>query len=406
MPSGKRKKRTDLTVQVIKASPLDLKAPDDTGTDTLKRYRYQAELFAPYCFECATNGRIVSIVAEHFEDVLIEFDDRWHFVQVKTRNANLGPWKLGDAHDGIESLWRSHKSISQRKDINASYALFLEGPIAKDDLLSYLVVSDSCRTTMSSTPNPDLVTKIAKKLRITHNECQDFLRKVTVVPNQPTRQDVASRHIHLLGQIALGVPHKELEVTYGRLVDTVLNAMAAVRIGDALVGIISPSGMVNVTPEIQKKILTRDALKKCLGSIAYGPNLLLRRLVTPDMPRPTDLEMKLLAAGADATVIQDAKSLRANASIREAEILAQSYDDLQLEDVRARLLVLGNSVIQKHRQEATPAVNGYGELLATLMGHEASCDPNRLFRQDAYFLFGELCVLADECKFDWGVTLA
>ncbi len=406
MPRGKTKKRTDPAGQVAKASPLDLKAPDNTGTDTLKRYRYQAQLFAPYCFECASNGRIISIVAEHFEDVLIEFNDRWHFVQVKTRNANLGPWKLADALDGIQSLWRSYKIISQRKDITASYALFLEGAIAKDDPLNDLVMSDGGCTAMSTTPNADLVTRIPKKLGITHKQCQEFLRKVTVVPNQPTRQDIASRHINLLGQMAPSVSHKELEATYERLVNQVLDAMAAERIGDALFGIISASGIVSVTPEIQKKILTRDALKTCLGSIAYGPNLLLRRLVTPDMSRPTDLEMKLLAAGADETVVKDAKLLRANASIREIEILAQSYDDYQLEDVRARLLVLGNSIIQKHRKEAKPAVNGYGEVLETVMEHAANCDPNRLFQQDAHFLFGELCMLADECKFDWGVTLA
>src|SRR5574341_294040 len=113
----------------MESSLLDMTPPDNTGPDTLRRYRYQAQLVVPYCLDCVTNGKVMSVLMEHFEDIVIEYQDVWHFVQVKTRNQNLGPWKLSDALDGIKSLWRTYQSIHQIKSIKASYALFLEGAI-------------------------------------------------------------------------------------------------------------------------------------------------------------------------------------------------------------------------------------------------------------------------------------
>ena len=78
--------------------------PDDTGTDTLKRYRYQAQLALPFCLACARKERVRSVIMEHFEDIVVEYDDYWHFIQVKTRNSNLGQWTLTAAMDGLKSL--------------------------------------------------------------------------------------------------------------------------------------------------------------------------------------------------------------------------------------------------------------------------------------------------------------
>ena len=387
-------------------TPLNMKPPDDTGSDTLRRYRYQAHITATYCLDCATNGNVRSVIPEHFEDIVIEYQDHWHFIQVKTRNQNLGPWKLTDAMDGLKSLWRTYQSINAHKIINTTYALLLEGAIAKDDLLNELSPADPSCNTRIDPLNTDLVKKVANKLKIDESECSEFLDNVIVQANQPIRQDIESRNIRILSRMAPNVTTNEIESVYNRLVDRILQAMAGNRLGNELPIFIANPKTSSISSKAAKKQLTSDTIRVQLGSLSYGPNLLLQRLVAPLMPRPTNLEMKLLAAGAEKKILDDAKMLRANASIRETESLASSYDDQKLEDVRNRLSVMANSIVQKHTQQPRPAINAYHELLITLMDKAPICDPNMVFRQDPFFLLGEICALADECKIDWGVSIA
>lgn len=386
-------------------SPLDLIPPDNTGSDTLQRYAYQAQLLVPYCLDCGAQGKVVAILAEHFEDIVIEYPASWHFIQVKTRNQNLGPWKLSDALDGIKSLWRTYESLRQITGLISSYALFLEGAIARNDLLNNLVPLEG-EQTVPPNLQPNLIIKVMNELGIAESDCKEFLSRTTVQANQPTRQDVAARNMRFLSQMATAATSVEIEIVYQRLVNRILDAMAADCLASEIPAYIANPNTANLSYKVDKKRLTRDVIKGLLGSLALGPSLLLRRLVEPSMSCPTNLEMKLLTAGAPASVISDAKMLRANATVREVEILAASYDDVVLEDVRNRLIVLANSIIQKHTAEAKPAVNAYHELLLTLMDRAASCDPNRLFRQDPLFLLGEVCAISDECRIDWGLSHA
>jgi hypothetical protein len=386
---------------------LESTPPDDTGSDTLNRYRYQAQLVVPYCLECISNGTIISVFVEHFEDFVIEYDDQWFLIQVKTRNQNLGPWKLSDALDGIKSLWRTHKAMVANNIQNTKYALFLEGAIAKDDPLNGLAPSDKVEG-VSVVLDPKLVNKVSEALKESEAFCKAFLLKITVNPNQATRQDIAARNIHLLGRITSSASFAEIKAGYEKLVNAILQAMTGDPLNDDLpVYITSPEcPPITIKDKVIGKRLGRDTLKNLLGSLAYGSNLLLQRLVEPSMLRPTDLEMKLLAADADTTTITGLKLLRANASMREAEILSSSFECSQLDDVRIRLQVLANTVIQKHKGDSKPAITSNDELLKTLMDNAKDCDPNRVFKQDAFLLLGEVCLLADECLIDWGVSIA
>ena len=387
-------------------SPLSLIPPNNTGSDTLNRYRYQAQLIVPFCLDCATNGKVLSITAEHFEDVLIEYEHDWHFIQVKTRNQELGAWKIGHAIDGLKSLLRTYQFLHPIKPIKASFSLMLEGAISKDDLLNDLVPGEDGKCIASSNRNSNLFNRLVNELEIDETACEEFLKNVVVLGNQPTRQDIAARNIRLLSQIAGTATSKEIEAGYERLVNRILQAMDGDVERDHLLEFITNRSIPSNYSNVQNKILTRDILRSLLGSLTEGSNLLLRRLVEPGRVQPTNLEMKLLAAGADQKIIKDAQLLRANASIREAEILAANYDVSHLDDVRNRLLVLNNSIVQQYLDTPQPATKAYHELLKTLMDNPESCDPGRIFRQDAYFLLGIVCSLADECLTDWGVPLA
>ncbi len=115
---------------------LNSTTPDDTGTDTLRRYRYQAQLAVPFCLDCASGGAVRSVIMEHYEDIVVEYADHWRFIQVKTRDSKHGPWRLTLAMDGLGSLFRAYGSTSLS---NARYSLYLEGAIAHDDDLNNLV---------------------------------------------------------------------------------------------------------------------------------------------------------------------------------------------------------------------------------------------------------------------------
>lgn len=117
----------------------------------------------------------------------------------------------------------------------------------------------------------------------------------------------------------------------------------------------------------------------------------------------TALEGKLRRAGATDQIVADAKVLRANAAIREAEVLAAAISDVSpsLADVRARLKVMANSVVAaSHAAPSGPTV--WAAVMARLGPEGAAVDPRGLFHADQMLLLGELCQISDLCEFAWG----
>jgi hypothetical protein len=108
---------------------------NDTGAETLQRYRYQAQIALPFCLECAFEGRIRSVIMEHFEDIVVEYEDYWHFIQVKSRNADRGDWAFGETLEALKSLYRAFQETST---LNAKYSLFVEGNLSNNNSLKEL----------------------------------------------------------------------------------------------------------------------------------------------------------------------------------------------------------------------------------------------------------------------------
>ena len=69
----------------------------DWGSDTLMRFRYQAEVTLPYCLSVLTSqNKILAVIPEHLEDIALKTDDGWRFLQVKTRDPERGLWKASE----------------------------------------------------------------------------------------------------------------------------------------------------------------------------------------------------------------------------------------------------------------------------------------------------------------------
>ncbi len=384
---------------------LNSKPPDDTGTDTLKRYRYQAQLAVPFCLDCASGGAVRSVIMEHYEDIVVEYEDHWRFIQVKTRDSKYGPWKLTSAMDGLGSLYRAYESASW---LNARYSLFLEGAVAHGDDLNNLVPEKSALEAA-------FIGKVTKGLKDkgfkdAHKTCEAFLNLTSVQPNQPPREHMKAHNVSLLAASNSNVSWDELKVLEQRVADEVLRAMGQDRLEDLIPAyIFDPNGLPEEPRRrVEDKRLTKERLAPLLGSLADGAFPLLRRVVDPALPQPTNLERKLLAAGASQKIVKHAKDLRANAAIRAAEVVAAGLFSGQdtVDDVHDRLEIRATAIAAKHGHAANPAATVWAEVMEAIERVPEVIDPNRIYRRDPYLLLGAACALSDACLIDWGVPLA
>ena len=157
------------------------------------------------------------------------------------------------------------------------------------------------------------------------------------------------------------------------------------------------------SPEAARLALSSTQLEELLGTLKEpivgrvsdpGSYPLLLRITDLHAPLPSNLEKKLIAGGATDRIINDAKNLRANASIRESEILASGFlnEDKKIIDVQIRLETLTNSIVEHYEDLEKPAKTIWREVLDELTKKKESVDPNRIYRQDPYLLLGAICI--------------
>lgn len=372
--------------------------PDDTGTDTIRRFRYQARLALPFCLDCATGGAIRSVIMEHYEDIVVEYNDHWRFIQVKTRDGSRGPWKLSDALDGLRSLHRAYQSAHS---LNVKYSLFLEGAVAYGDLLNNLLSG-------SHSLDDDLCKRVGKALGIREQQCREFLALTLVQPNQPPRDHIQNWNVRLLATSNPNTSQPELEAIEKKLTDEIFAAMGQERLGTIIPAYIgNPDRLQDeIKRRVDGKRFTPAKLLPLLESLVTGPFPLLRRLADPNLPPPTNLEKKLIDGGATESIIRNAKTLRANAAIRELEFEAsQTFDsDSRLDDAHQRIEILANSITAKFVGISNPARQIWGELQKALAERAKEVDPNMIYKRDPFLLLGAACERSDQCHIDWGRT--
>ncbi len=376
---------------------MDVIPPDDTGTETFRRYRYQAYLAVPFCLKCAAGEGVISVVMEHLEDLVVQYEDSWLFIQIKTRNADRGPWRLADAMGGLRSLYRVFR---ETRHLSARYDLYLEGPVDPHNALKELVPekSDVSETLRDS---------VASDLDIDAAECEEYLKAVTVRPEQPPRDHVENRNIEIMGEYAPGLSRLELQSVHQRVLSELQAAMARERVMPLMPGYIEdPEALQqDARSKVEAKRLTRSALEDLMESVVSGSYLL--RSEETGKAETTKLEQKLLAGGADESIVTSAKLLRANATTRESELLSATlYDTGKTEDVRLRLQVFANGIVSRYGGEITPAPQAWSDLLLNLPAQAEVLDQHRVYYRDPMLLLGAICGLTDECLVRWGGPVA
>jgi len=152
--------------------------PDDAGRDAYARFGYQAHIAFAYCLRCYCCDDVVSIHAEHFEDLMVTFTDRVRFVGIKTRDLELGPWTLNDLLNSgaFKSLLRTRRAIPSSDQRRFEFEIRLEGPLRRGNLIEGLL----------ERPIPNtVVSKCAASLGIGADECRTFLEGVVLRPLEP-----------------------------------------------------------------------------------------------------------------------------------------------------------------------------------------------------------------------------
>ncbi len=381
---------------------FDINPIIDAGSDTASRYRYQAEITLQFCLYCALGTEIVSVIPEHLEDICIEGTSFCRFVQVKSRNEELGLWTLSDllkSGGALHSLFRTYNQI---KTTTSSLEIMLEGALKPRDLIEELQVN-------SNRNNPSLIEKTAKALEIDISVASAFLQRVSIIQSPPPRQYIRDLNISLLQHQKSDLQYAQVLRIYNDLIAEIERATRA-----EVIGISWPSYISNPstrTPEniqrLNAKRLTKERLKEIVAPLCTPPRQLLKRLIDPSSYTISVLDRKLLAGGATEEINKLARNLHANS--QEHFYMQQAMDmfktEALLDDLNQRIEIYALSKVAEQAHSSRPAVSLWNALLTEFTANAANIDLNRIMNADPLLLLGQACDLSNRCVFNWGMSL-
>jgi hypothetical protein len=376
--------------------------PDDTGSDTFARFRYQAEVAFPTCLRCALLGDVLALVPERIEDLLIEEQALVRFVQIKTRDAGYGPFTFADLlEDGgaLRSLLRTHSALTGLSDgREIVYEIWLERGAKRKNPIEQLLRPHGTGA------DDDMVDKCAKTLKIDRAIAADLLRRTIVRAPLPPRELVRDSNIRDLQRYARHVSGELAEQIYDQVITLVEAAMRADLLADEWPACVLTTDGVEeqLAARIAAKRLDAATLKPLLEPLEGGNGAVLEQIADPDQLAATELDRKLVAAGVNLETRGMAKQLRANASrVVFEEGTGLEPADRHLDDLDLRVLARATAVAGTVAIDPPgPAV--YLHAMDDLDKHRDTIDPNRLLSRDPMLIFGRLCELSDRCRFEWG----
>jgi hypothetical protein len=377
----------------------DIVPPDDSGTDALTRFRYQAHVAFRFCLGCYFQNGVVAVVPEHFEDVLVDGADELRFVQIKTRDAERGPWRLRDLvgeGGALRSLLRTHRAIAGFDDgRRIVYDVRLEGALKRGDDIQRLkpfgtgAEESTCRTCAASLGCEDA-------------EASGLLSRVVVHGNEPPRDLIEDRNLSDLRKAAGHLSANELKGVYDAAISLIDRAMRATLLAEDWPRAILEAGSQRqeIVDRADAKRIDRDRLLPILGRLEGSDRALLALITDPDRLRATDLEQKLVAAGAPEILVGHAKQVRAQAARMLLEYRGASPRNAErfLDDLEFRLLSVAKAAAGTSAAGA-PAI--WKAIERTVRVNPTQHDPRRILSQEPLLLIGAICQYSDECKFWW-----
>ena len=373
----------------------------DWGSDTLARFRYQAEVTLPYCVSALLRENdIVAVIPEYLEDIALETTTGWRFLQVKSRNPERGLWTaaqlLARKGGALRSLYRTYLETEGE---DYSLELVLEGAVKTDNPIGAL------------RPNQDrsrLVRMVMEKLGATRASAEDFLRRVTLDEHVPHRAVIHATNGRLLHQHAPSLTQPQLEALHESLLEEIEKAMRCERLGERWPrSVVHPEKRSEAFEErLRAKTLDAKRLSGIAEALTSAGRPLLTRFVETGSGPVSALTQKLVLGGATPNLIERARTLQASALhhrlVRAARNLV--VNDALLIDLEERIRTYADTAAAKHASSGHPAIEMWDYLLDRFGMHAANIDPHKLVGADPMLLMGESCILSNECVFGWGET--
>lgn len=374
----------------------------DHGSETIARFRYQAEVTLPFCVSALLGENdIVAVIPEYLEDIALETKTGWRFLQVKSRNPERGLWTasalFAKKSGALRSLYRTYL-LTRGQD--HSLELVLEGAVKTGNEIGAL------RPQQDRSP---LVPMVMTKLRATRESAEDFLRRVTLNESAAHRTDIHATNARLLHQHAPSLTHPELEALHESLLNEIETRMQRQRLSAAWPrSVIHPESRSGVTEErIQAKRLDAECLPGVAEVLRSSGIPLLKRFVEKGGGPVSVLTQKLILGGATPELIERARFLQANARHHRLSRSAQNLTavDALVVDLEERIHTHAATAAAMHGSSPHPAIGMWNHLLNTFGTQAAAIDRHKLVRADPMLLMGEGCILSDKCVFGWGESI-
>ena len=371
----------------------------DWGSDTLARFRYQAEITLPYCLSVLlSKNDITAVIPEHIEDIALRTTTGWRFIQVKSRNPERGLWKATDLFvkggGALRSLYRTYLLTA---DKDYPLELTLEGAVKTNDVI---------RKLRPNQDRSDLKSMVMSKLKASESQAEGFLRRVILNESAPGRSEIHATNSRLLHAYAPSLTQPELESLHDSLLEEIEKAMRCESIGALWPrSVVHPNARSDSTEErLGMKTLDADRLRTIGKRLSIESKPLLRRFVESGSRPISPLIQKLIVGGAPTDLIDRARNLKANAQHHRLvrALQSPSMNDELLVDVHERLLTYAQTAAAIHSRSDLPAIEMWSYLLDKCESSSERIDQNNLFEADPMLLMGESCVLSDMCKFNWG----
>ncbi|MET7476875.1 dsDNA nuclease domain-containing protein [Streptomyces sp. NPDC005648] len=394
-----------VALAALEATP----SPDNSGIVTFGKYRYQAKVAALLWLSCLQDEGPVAIICEHIDDIVLVWEDRVEFRQVKTRIPGRASWTFSEVckdGGGIDSLMRSHLAFqkgSSGLNVTAAFSLWLEGASSLKDQTAKFFKQPNSVSGDDRSKVLSLARAVADDQKCTFNDedVVGFLGALAILSNRVNEQDIDNM---LFAALAEALPNTRVinVVQAGiKLVQRAEDAQAGTLVTRKAQEFMLAVGLAPSTGKnpLERQTLTRQELISLLPDDPALGQAQLNALLTSGNPI-SNLRRKLILACASQEVQAEAASLQAVADSRRLEILASSIS------AEEKLAELAEEVLDHGRTVASRRAN------STIPGQEVFLDLKHdrlILRQlDVEGLFpsrhgqlGYLCCLSDECEYSW-----
>lgn len=193
------------TLIVTMPNPEEVLSQRDPGDDMQRRLRYQAAYGALLCLDLLDEQDSVQIFCEHHEDFLVrKTTGKYWGVQVKTREAHLGPFRSNDAPI-VSALTRFVLLDKEFPDCFESFVIaancdFLDTNEAETNLPHVLRILHEHPNVKFSAEMEVVIDNVKSSLRCTKKHIREVIAKIVLDGAIPKFEDITMNVAYKIGQ--------------------------------------------------------------------------------------------------------------------------------------------------------------------------------------------------------------